>query len=209
MKMIKYLMVMILITTMENYPQAVYKIPFGSRGNIIELSITNETEVDLERVKVEVKSKPEWIKIEELKNEIEEIKSGEEEIALIKFSVDKKSEVGKEEELRLIITRAGEKIEEKAIKIEVEAPKEYVLEQNYPNPYNPLTKIGYQIPEEVEVKIRIYDILGREIEVIEEGNKKPGYYEIEYNGGKLTSGVYIYSLDVKGIRINKKMIVMK
>ncbi|MEG8989768.1 T9SS type A sorting domain-containing protein [Ignavibacteria bacterium 4148-Me] len=204
-----YWIISLILISSLIYSQPIYKIPFGSRGNVIELEIANETGINLERVKVEIKSKPEWIRIEETKNEIEEIKSGEEGIALIKFTIEKTSEIGKEEEMKLIIKSENRTIEEKAIKIEAEAPKEYVLEQNYPNPFNPVTRIGYQIPEEGKVEIKVYDILGREIEVIDEGNKKRGYYEVEYNGGKLSSGIYIYSLIGKGIRINKKMMVMK
>ncbi|MEJ5350952.1 MAG: T9SS type A sorting domain-containing protein [Melioribacteraceae bacterium] len=201
--------ILLILLSSDIYSQSVYKIPFGSKGNIIELSIANETEEKLQEVRVEIATKPEWIKIEEMQNEIEEIASKGEALALIKFSIDKKADINKEEEIKLEISNDKGIIEEKIIKIEVEAPKEYKLEQNYPNPFNPITRIGYQIPEEGRVQIKVYDILGREIKTLVEENKKAGYYEAEFDGSNLSSGIYVYRLMANKANQNKKMILIK
>ncbi|MCF8242234.1 MAG: T9SS type A sorting domain-containing protein [Melioribacteraceae bacterium] len=88
-------------------------------------------------------------------------------------------------------------------------PDEYSLEQNYPNPFNPSTKIIYSIPKAGFVKITIYDILGREVGLLVNSEKKPGRYEVIFDAGELASGIYIYSIRTSEFYQNKKMILMK
>jgi len=206
---IPIVIVLLMLFNTHIYSQPVYKIPFGSRGNIIELGIANETEEKLQGVRVEIENKPEWIKIEEMQNEIEEIASKSEALALIKFSVDKTADINKEEEIKLTISDKKGLREEKVIKVELEAPKEFKLEQNYPNPFNPTTTISYQIPERSYVTIKVYDILGREIKTLVNENKEAGYYETEFDGKELVSGIYIYRLMAKNYNENKKMLLIK
>src|SRR5690606_38595499 len=67
---------------------------------------------------------------------------------------------------------------------------EYLLEQNYPNPFNPSTSINYQIPEDGFVSLKIYDVLGNEIQTLVNENKTMGKYTAAFDAGKLASGVY-------------------
>ena len=85
-------------------------------------------------------------------------------------------------------------------------PIEYELKQNYPNPFNPVTKIKYQIPELSFVTLKVYDVLGNEIETLVNEEKPIGSYEVEFNAHSgqvrnlpagrqgLSSGVYFYQL---------------
>ena len=73
-------------------------------------------------------------------------------------------------------------------------PSEYSLEQNYPNPFNPSTKIKYYLPEEAFVKLKVYNLLGKEISTIVEKNQQTGFYEYTFNAGDLSSGIYFYKL---------------
>ncbi|MBV6479895.1 MAG: hypothetical protein HGGPFJEG_02699 [Ignavibacteria bacterium] len=77
-------------------------------------------------------------------------------------------------------------------------PEGFSLMQNYPNPFNPSTKIRYSIPEYGDVKITVYDALGREIKNLVNGNLSSGVYETEFNGTGYNSGVYFYRLDFTG-----------
>jgi len=87
--------------------------------------------------------------------------------------------------------------------------KEFAIEQNYPNPFNGMTSIKYMIPENGIVKIKIFDILGREIKVFDEGEKGIGMYEFKFNSGELSSGIYIYSVQYNNKILSKKMLLMK
>ena len=98
----------------------------------------------------------------------------------------------------------------KEIEVDVPAPALFSLEQNYPNPFNPETKISFTIPEETNVSIKLYDITGREIRVLVNEKKRPGYYTIKLKGGELSSGVYFYRLvTTSGYTAVKKLILLK
>jgi len=88
-------------------------------------------------------------------------------------------------------------------------PNEFVLSQNYPNPFNPLTIIKYGIKEKANVKLTVYDILGREIKTLLNETKEPGNYQIQFDGTGMVSGVYFYRLTTKQFEKCRKMILMK
>ncbi len=79
----------------------------------------------------------------------------------------------------------------------------------YPNPFNPSTKIKYEIPTEGKVTIKVYDVLGKEVSTLLNENKRAGSYEIEWNAKNYASGVYLYNLTTGNNSITKKMLLMK
>ncbi|MCF8239881.1 MAG: T9SS type A sorting domain-containing protein [Melioribacteraceae bacterium] len=85
----------------------------------------------------------------------------------------------------------------------------YQLSQNYPNPFNPTTNIVYQIPKEGRVVIKLYDILGREIQSLVNEQKTQGRYEYTFDGSNLSSGVYIYRITSDKFSTSKKFVLMK
>jgi len=92
-------------------------------------------------------------------------------------------------------------------------PDSFKLNQNYPNPFNPETTIGYSIAETSHVTLNIYDTLGREIISLLDKEQTMGIYNIKFNAGKLSSGIYFYKLDIGGKENHfssvRKMILMK
>jgi len=96
-----------------------------------------------------------------------------------------------------------------------EVPAEYELKQNYPNPFNPQTKIGFNIPSLLRrgagvVKLKVYDILGREMETLVNEQLQPGTYEVQWDGNKFASGVYFCRLTANNKIIDtKKMVIAK
>jgi hypothetical protein len=90
-----------------------------------------------------------------------------------------------------------------------EIPKEYVLSENYPNPFNPSTTIKYQIPKDGFVTLKVYDILGAEVANLVNEDKVAGRYEVSFDASLLASGVYIYRLNVNDYVNVKKMVLMK
>jgi hypothetical protein len=91
------------------------------------------------------------------------------------------------------------------------APQGYLLDQNYPNPFNPATHIGYRVQGSGErvVRLAVYDLLGREVAVLVNENKQPGYYVVQFDSSGLSSGVYFYRLKTGDLFETKKMVVMK
>ncbi len=90
-----------------------------------------------------------------------------------------------------------------------EIPAEFNLFQNYPNPFNPTTSIKYSVPKNSLVKIQVFDILGREVAQLVNQEKQPGNYETKFNASNLTSGIYLYRLQVGSYSQIKKMILIK
>jgi hypothetical protein len=94
-------------------------------------------------------------------------------------------------------------------KISTEIPTLFSLSQNYPNPFNPNTKIRFDLPKNVNVKLTLYDMLGREVETIVNEQLNAGSYEVNWDGSKYTSGVYYYRLNAGEFVETKKMILVK
>ncbi len=90
-----------------------------------------------------------------------------------------------------------------------EIPKEFKLSQNFPNPFNPMTKINYALPKQGFVTLKIYDITGREIQTLVNDVKKAGYYSVDFNGSSLSSGVYFYRIQSNDFILTKRMILIK
>ncbi|MBC8044412.1 MAG: T9SS type A sorting domain-containing protein, partial [Rhizobacter sp.] len=92
-------------------------------------------------------------------------------------------------------------------------PEVFALSQNYPNPFNPSTTIRYQLPASGDVKLRLYDVLGREVASLVGGRQAAGNYAVQFNARGLSSGVYFYKLSVSGSTGNfvstKKMTLLK
>jgi photosystem II stability/assembly factor-like uncharacterized protein len=88
-------------------------------------------------------------------------------------------------------------------------PKSFALSQNFPNPFNPLTKIKFAIPKADNVKLSVYDINGKLITYLINGEMKPGTYTYSYDGTDMASGVYFYRLETSSYTETKKMMLIK
>lgn len=88
-------------------------------------------------------------------------------------------------------------------------PEKFNLSQNYPNPFNPVTRIDFDIPKKGFVSLRVYDLLGREVQSLVNEEKQAGSYTIDFEATDLTSGVYFYRLEADGFSNVKKMILIK
>jgi hypothetical protein len=88
-------------------------------------------------------------------------------------------------------------------------PVNFALEQNYPNPFNPKTGVRFQVLGVSEVKIAVYDLLGREVAVLVNERKAPGSYEVRFDGSGLASGVYVYRLIAGTFVQSKTMLLLK
>jgi phosphatidylserine/phosphatidylglycerophosphate/cardiolipin synthase-like enzyme len=95
-------------------------------------------------------------------------------------------------------------------RISSEIPSKFALNQNYPNPFNPVTNIKFQIPENGFVKIKIFDVLGRLVNVLVNKQLTSGNFEAKWDAGNYSSGIYFYSLEVNGnLKETKSMILVK
>jgi len=88
-------------------------------------------------------------------------------------------------------------------------PTVFKLYDNYPNPFNPVTTIKYDVPKATHVKITIFDMMGREVKVLFNDRSSPGYYEIQWDATNFASGTYFYKLESNYFTDVKKMILIK
>ncbi len=92
---------------------------------------------------------------------------------------------------------------------ENELPAQFSLQQNYPNPFNPSTVISYDLPLDVHVTLKVYDVLGREVMTLVNGVVEAGYHQTILNAANLASGLYFYRLQAGAYASVKKLMLMK
>ena len=88
-------------------------------------------------------------------------------------------------------------------------PETFALYSNYPNPFNPSTKIRYAIANTAFTTLKVYSLLGEEVESLINEEKSPGVYEVNFDATSLTSGTYLYKLQAGNFTETKKMILLK
>lgn len=89
-------------------------------------------------------------------------------------------------------------------------PAAYALIQNYPNPFNPTSVIRYALPVQSTVTLKVYDVIGREVATLIDGELQPaGYRSVEFNGANLASGVYYYKISAGTFSEVKKMMLVR
>jgi hypothetical protein len=88
-------------------------------------------------------------------------------------------------------------------------PLKYQLEQNFPNPFNPVTAIRYSISNTSNVSLKVFDVLGREVQTLVNTMQAPGLYTVSLNAQGLGSGVYFYRLSAGTFTETKKLMLLK
>lgn len=90
-----------------------------------------------------------------------------------------------------------------------ELPTAVTLSQNYPNPFNPSTSISYALPKTMQVRLAVYDALGRRVATLVDGVQPSGAHEVQLEAGNWASGVYFYTLETEAQIVSKRMVLMK
>ena len=88
-------------------------------------------------------------------------------------------------------------------------PEKFALRQNYPNPFNPVTTIEYALPMSGFVSLKVFNLLGQEVVTLVEGNMNAGVHRASFDGSRLPSGMYIYSIMANGTRLTQRMLLTK
>lgn len=121
------------------------------------------------------------------------------------FSMFVEDESAQNHSLKLVVNRSQAASNEEVRDI----PTQFKLQQNYPNPFNPQTRIEYSIPIQSSVQIEIFDVLGRRVDLLENGIKKPGNYSVYFDASNLASGTYFYRITAGDFIKTLKMAVVK
>jgi hypothetical protein len=90
-----------------------------------------------------------------------------------------------------------------------EIPRGFALTQNFPNPFNPSTRIGYTIPSPSRVVLKVYTLLGQEVATLVNDEENAGYKSVVWDGAGLANGVYFYRIQAGAFSAVKKMLLLK
>ena len=173
----------------DEAPETVYAVPFASSGNRLELAFDGRLPAG---ATVEVVRRPAWLRPESDLS----VSKGASGAALV-FGVDEAAPVG-EPGLLVVAFHTPSGTVEHAVRLAVEAPEALVLARNYPNPFNPATTIGFQLPAPGHARLYVYDLLGREVARLVDGERAAGHHEVVWNADRFASGLYVYRLVVEG-----------
>jgi len=100
-------------------------------------------------------------------------------------------------------------IEEDAFGTGGEVPARFALKQNYPNPFNPSTTISFTLDRAEQVRLAVFDVLGREVAVLARGMRPAGSYQVSFDASSFSSGVYVYQLRTEAGVFSRKMMLVK
>ena len=196
--------------------QTVYQVPVSSKGNSIVLTVANESN-SLGASMLSVKpvgSHPE-LKFTPQVTTVKTLAARGEMDVTFSFDVGREAKVGRKDTLVFEIKDRIGGIWLKSIVVQYTAPKQYRLDQNFPNPFNPSTTIYYDLPHDSKVSIIVYDILGREVRHLIDRIEDAGSHDIRFSARGLASGVYIYRMQADPVRGGngfsdvKKLMVLK
>jgi hypothetical protein len=90
-----------------------------------------------------------------------------------------------------------------------EVPEQVMLQQNFPNPFNPTTTIRYSLPQSGPVTLAVYDLLGRQVTTLVDGVQPAGAHTVTLDAGQWASGLYFYTLQANGQRQTRRMVLVK
>lgn len=113
------------------------------------------------------------------------------------------------EKVGIVVSNSGQSTASYRLRTFAEEPETFELVQNFPNPFNPETRIRFTISRDSDVRLNVYDIAGRKVKTLVNRRLESGFYEVPFNGGGLASGVYIYRLVTGETVITRKMTLIK
>jgi hypothetical protein len=198
------------------FAQTVHQIPANSTGNKLTLTIANESaSTEASGITVWALRRPEGVKFSGDQQTLKSLAAGKESDVTFAFDVDRKVHLNQHDTLEFGISDNGGRSWTKSILVTFTAPETYALEQNFPNPFNPTTRIYYQLPKDSYVELVVYDLLGREVSRLVEGVQPAGFQDVEFNAKSIASGVYIYRVSARAstgtdkFRAVKKLMILK
>ncbi len=191
-----------------------YEIPYNSKGNSLALTVENTAAVAAKNVTVEIQNSSSWLKLESSKIMLKDILAKQSKDAEFLFSVERFAPIGKEQKIKALIKTADGQSWMKEIAFTISPPKEFHLYDNFPNPFNPTTKIAFELPVASKVKLVIYDALGREVRTLTDDEYPAGYIELTWDGRNevgttVSSGVYFYRISTPKWNSVKKMVMLR
>lgn len=212
MKLLKYILTFVF--SIFAIAQTTYELQPGSKDNLFELNVANNTSSTTQSVSIFVQEKPDWINFVADEINLTEIGKAEKQTAQFYFNISEDAPIGEESNITFRIMGSSSMGVTKIYNIKVTAPEIFEVLQNYPNPFNPSTTIKYSIPQDAFVSIKVFNVLGERVAELVNKDLKTGLHEVTFNATNLSSGFYFYIVEATGADgtkyfDSKKMILLK
>ncbi len=190
--------------------QSVYQLTPGTKNNQLILTVSNISEItSAENVSVKLLKSSSYLQFNQNEQVIKRIGAKGEMEAAFSFDIKREAPVNVKDSVEFMITDNKSIFQKKLFILNYIPPTDYKLEQNFPNPFNPVTTIQYQLPVDSKVTLKVYDILGAEVTTLVNEVQQAGYKQVRFNASTLSSGVYIYRVIAGNYISTKKMMVVK
>jgi hypothetical protein len=190
--------------------QTIYEVQPGTKGNEITITVANVSETTpATNVAITLIKKSPSLNFSKEDETIEIIEAKAEAEATFTFDINRNAPVSRKDTIEFLITSNDGIMMIKSFIFNYTGPKEFKLEQNFPNPFNPTTTIQYQLPQDSRVTLKVYDILGSEVITLVNEEQEAGYKEVKFNASYIASGMYVYRLTADKFVSVKKMVVVK
>jgi hypothetical protein len=212
MLLLKYFLVIVVCAA--GYAQTAYELAPGSKDNLFELSLANNTKSNFPSVIVTLQEAPDWVEFSNNEINFEGIKTLEKRTAQFYFNISDNAPIGEEGVIKFRTSDNSNRSWYKTYIVKVTPPKVFEVYQNYPNPFNPSTTIKYSIPQDAIVTIKVFNVLGEEVSLLVNKEMKTGIHEVVFDATHLSSGFYFYLVEAKGVDGSKyfdakKMVLLK
>jgi len=195
-------------------PPPVHELPFASSNNTIELAIENDTPVEMRAINVSAEHLPRWLIFKSEHLNLGGVAAGQKRTARFVFAVGRRAPVEEKQTIVLVVTGTDNQHWTREIVVRVAPPSRVDLFQNFPNPFNPVTHIGYVLPVDCHVRLSVYNLIGQEVAALVDGEQEAGYHQTTWNASSFSSGPYISRLVARErggreVLVHRGMILMK
>lgn len=192
------------------FAQTVYRVPADTKGNTIVLTIANESATaPAGMLTVRPVGTHAGVSVSPKSAVLKSLAANSAADVSFSFDVGREIEVNGMDTLYFEILDGPSIIGTKFIIIRYSGPEECKLAQNFPNPFNPVTRIRYDLPTDSRVSIAVYDVLGREVARPVNETKETGYHSADFYARDLASGAYIYRLVAQPVAGGKTYMCVK
>lgn len=204
----KITILFLLLLIVSSYSQSIYEMTPGTENNKIILSLSNiSINANAENIRIHLTKGSPNLSFDKQEVTVKKVKAGEETDVYFSFDVKREVSSGESDTVEFLITDNKSVSVTKQFILKYALPEEYIMEQNFPNPFNPSTTIRYQLPFDSRITLKVYDILGNEVATLINGVQQAGYKEVVFEASTISSGVYIYRLTAENLTDRKQTFI--
>lgn len=178
--------------------QKFHTVPIGSTENTLELTLENSTDQEINNITLSISSLSSWVRFKQAEVSVEAVEPNEQTPVSFFFSISGEAVLHDTTSVRLTATSKQGALWVTTIRLKATAPAAFKLFPNFPNPFTEGTTIRYNLPDRMQVRVRVYDLLGRRVATLADEAQEAGQYDLRWETGRIASGMYICRIVAEG-----------